>query len=88
LDYEVRASEFITEKKKKRKKTKVRRAAFGPGLYGSYGYFSNYGNGDSGDGGGDGGGVVKASSKKTLPMAVTRRIKAMPNVTVSIPKHQ
>jgi len=52
----MRASEFITEKKK-RKKTKVRRAAYGPGLYGGYGYFSNYGNSDStSDGGGDGGG--------------------------------
>jgi hypothetical protein len=52
----MRASEFITEKKK-RKKTKLRRAAYGPGLYGGYGYFSNYGNSDStSDGGGDGGG--------------------------------
>ena len=53
----MRASEFIAEKKS-RKKTKVRRAAYGPGLYGGYGYFSNYGNSDSGSdsGGGDGGG--------------------------------
>ena len=53
----MRASEFITEKKS-RKKTKVRKAAYGPGLYGGYGYFSTYGNSDStgSDGGGDGGG--------------------------------
>jgi FMN phosphatase YigB (HAD superfamily) len=44
----------LEERKKKRK---VRKAAYGPGLYGGYGYFSNYGNSDSGDtGGGDGGG--------------------------------
>ena len=50
----MRASEFITEKKS-RKKTKVRKAAYGPGLYGGYGYFSTYGNSDStgGDGGGE-----------------------------------
>ena len=52
----MRASEFITEKKS-RKKTKVRKAAYGPGLYGGYGYFSTYGNSDStGGDGGDGGG--------------------------------
>jgi FMN phosphatase YigB (HAD superfamily) len=44
----------LEERKKKRR---VRKAAYGPGLYGGYGYFSNYGNSDSGDtGGGDGGG--------------------------------
>ena len=50
----MRASEFITEKKS-RKKTKVRKAAYGPGLYGGYGYFSTYGNSDStgSDGGGE-----------------------------------
>jgi hypothetical protein len=51
----MRASEFITEKKS-RKKTKVRNAAYGPGLYGGYGYFSTYGNSDSTGGDGDGGG--------------------------------
>ena len=44
----------LEERKKKRK---LRSAAYGPGLYGGYGYFANYGNSDSGDtGGGDGGG--------------------------------
>jgi pyrimidine deaminase RibD-like protein len=36
----------------RRKKTKVRQAGYGPGLFGGYGYYSNY----SGDSGGDGGG--------------------------------
>ena len=55
----MRASEFITEKKG-RKKAKVRRAAYGPGLDGGYGYFSNYGNSDTGgDSGGDGGESMK-----------------------------
>ena len=50
----MRAHEFITEKKG-RKKTKVRRAAYGPGPYGGYGYASGY-SGDGGSGS-DGGGV-------------------------------
>ena len=48
----MRASEFIVERKKKRKR-KPRWAAYGPGPYGGYGYAVGY----SGDGGGDGGGV-------------------------------
>ena len=50
-----RTNETLEERKKKRR---VRNAAYGPGLYGGYGYFSTYGNSDStgGDGGGDGGG--------------------------------
>ncbi len=46
----MRAHEFVTEKKRKRKKP--RWAAYGPGPYGGYGYAVGY----SGDGGGDGGG--------------------------------
>jgi hypothetical protein len=46
----MRASEFIFERKKKRR---PRWAAYGPGPYGGYGYATGY----SGDGGGDGGGV-------------------------------
>ena len=49
----MRANEFITEKKK-RKKIKVRRAAYGPGPYGLYGYDAGYSG--ASDGGGDGGG--------------------------------
>jgi putative chitinase len=44
----MRANEFITEKKKRKKS---RWAAYGPGPYGWYGYDAGY----SGDGGGDGG---------------------------------
>lgn len=47
----MRAHEFITEKKRKRKKSRL--AAYGPGPYGGYGYAVGY----SGDSGGDGGGV-------------------------------
>jgi len=49
----MRASEFITERKKKRKKP--RWAAYGPGPYGGYGYYAGY-SGDSSGSGGDGGG--------------------------------
>lgn len=45
----MRASEFITERKKKRSR-KLRSAAYGPGPFGGYGYYSGY----SGDGGGMG----------------------------------
>ena len=44
----MRASEFITEKKKRKKK--LRGAAYGPGSFGGYGYATGY----SGDGGGVG----------------------------------
>ena len=46
----MRASEFIAERKKKRR---PRWAAYGPGPYGGYGYATGY----SGDSGRDGGGV-------------------------------
>jgi hypothetical protein len=48
----MRASDFVTEKKKRRGKNKSKSAAWGPGPYGWYGYNTGY----SGDGGGDGGG--------------------------------
>jgi hypothetical protein len=47
----MRASEFITEKKKRRRGP--RWAAYGPGPYGGYGFYAGY-SGDSGEGG-DGG---------------------------------
>jgi hypothetical protein len=47
----MRAYEFITEKKRKRKKP--RWAAYGPGPYGGYGYYAGY-SGDSGEDGGVG----------------------------------
>jgi predicted chitinase len=49
----MRASEFITEQKKRKRKS--RGAAYGPGPYGGYGYYAGY-SGDSGSEGGDGGG--------------------------------
>jgi len=48
----MRASEFVTERRKRRK---PRWAAYGPGPYGGYGYATGY-SGDSGSEGGDGGG--------------------------------
>ncbi len=48
----MRAHEFVTEKKRKRKKP--RWAAYGPGPYGGYGYATGY-SGDGGGVGGDGG---------------------------------
>ena len=49
----MRASEFVTERKKYKQKSRY--AAYGPGPYGGYGYYAGY-SGDSGEGGGDGGG--------------------------------
>jgi hypothetical protein len=51
----MRAFEFITEAKRKKRK-KPRWAAYGPGPYGGYGYYAGY-SGDGGSSGGDGGGV-------------------------------
>jgi hypothetical protein len=48
----MRAFEFITEAK--RKKRRPRWAAYGPGPYGGYGYAVGYSGGDGGDGGGVG----------------------------------
>ena len=62
----MRAYEFITEAKRKRKKS--RRAAYGPGPYGGYGYAIGYSG--SSEGGADGGvgenfadGKVKGKSR-------------------------
>ena len=49
----MRAFEFVTEAK--RKKRRPRWAAYGPGPYGGYGYYAGY-SGDSGSDSGDGGG--------------------------------
>jgi hypothetical protein len=49
----MRAHEFITERK--RKKRRPRWAAYGPGPYGGYGYYAGN-SGDSGSGGDAGGG--------------------------------
>ena len=51
----MRASEFVTERKKHKRKSRY--AAYGPGPYGGYGYYAGYsGDNSGGDGGGDGGG--------------------------------
>jgi hypothetical protein len=48
----MRASEFVVEKKKR--KRRPRWAAYGPGPYGGYGYDTGYsGDGGGGDGGGE-----------------------------------
>ena len=47
----MRAHEFVTEKKRRRKKP--RWAAYGPGPYGGYGYAVGYSGGDGGGIGGD-----------------------------------
>lgn len=60
----MRAHEFVTEKKRKRK---PRWAAYGPGPYGGYGYAVGY-SGDGGVSGGDGGGVGEASYPGNLGM--------------------
>jgi hypothetical protein len=48
----MKAHEFVSERKRRRK---PRWAAYGPGPYGGYGYYTGY-SGDSGSSGGDGGG--------------------------------
>jgi hypothetical protein len=65
----MRASEFIVERKKKRKKP--RWAAYGPGPYGGYGYYAGY----SGDGGDSGGGVGEnfADGKKPGRKGLAKR---------------
>ena len=65
----MRAFEFITEAK--RKKRKSRWAAWGPGPYGGYGYAVGY----SGDAAGDGGGVGEnfADGKKPGRKGLAKR---------------
>lgn len=56
----MRAEEFVTEKKKR--KRRPRWAAYGPGPYGGYGYAIGYSGDGGGSGGGDGGGGVGEAS--------------------------
>ena len=49
----MRANEFVTERKKHKRKSRY--AAYGPGPYGGYGYYAGY-SGDSSGGDGGGGG--------------------------------
>lgn len=58
----MRAKEFLPNQSlgERKKKRRVRRAAYGPGPYGGYGYYAGY-SGDSGadGGGGDGGESIR-----------------------------
>ena len=75
----MRAFEFITEAK--RKKRRPRWAAYGPGPYGGYGYAVGY-SGDGGVASGDGGGVGEdqhpnerprgSESKPTMPKGTVK----------------
>ena len=48
----MRASEFVTERKNYKRKSRY--AAYGPGPYGGYGYYAGYsGDNSGGDGGGE-----------------------------------
>jgi len=58
----MRASEIISERRKKRR---PRYAAYGPGPYGGYGYYAGY-SGDS-SGGGDGGGGESINHEASYP---------------------
>jgi len=68
----MRAFEFITEAK--RKKRRPRWAAYGPGPYGGYGYAVGY-SGDGGATGSDGGGVGEnfADGKKPGRKGLAKR---------------
>jgi len=66
----MRASEFVVEKRRKRK---PRWAAYGPGPYGGYGYATGY-SGDSGAGDGGGGvGENFADGKKPGRKGLAKR---------------
>jgi hypothetical protein len=69
----MRASEFITERKKR--KRKPRWAAYGPGPYGGYGYATGYSGAVGGDGGAAGGGVGEnfADGKKPGRKGLAKR---------------
>ena len=60
----MRASEFVVEKKKRKRRS--RGAAYGPGPYGGYGYYAGY-SGDSGSEGGDGGGGESIEHEASYP---------------------
>jgi predicted chitinase len=63
----MKASDFLTEKKRKSKK-KPRWAAWGPGPYGGYGYATGYSGSGGVSTGGDGGGVGEASYEGNVGM--------------------
>jgi hypothetical protein len=59
----MKAHEFVSERKRRRK---PRWAAYGPGPYGGYGYYTGY-SGDSGSSGGDGGGGESIKHEASYP---------------------
>jgi hypothetical protein len=69
----MRASEFVVEKRRKRK---ARWAAYGPGPYGGYGYATGY-SGDGGSGGSGGGESIEhenfADGKKSGRKGLAKR---------------
>ena len=64
----MKASEFITEKKKRHRRG-PRWAAYGPGPYGGYGYYAGYSGdgGSSGEGGAGGGGGESIHREASYP---------------------
>jgi hypothetical protein len=59
----MKAHEFVSERKRRRK---PRWAAYGPGPYGGYGYYAGY-SGDGGSSGGDGGGGESIKHEASYP---------------------
>jgi|LakMenEpi03Aug12_release.lakeMendotaPanAssembly.Ray.scaffolds.fasta_scaffold02179_29 hypothetical protein len=66
----MRATEFITEKKHKKQKTK--HAAYGPGPYGWYGFDSGYS--------GDGGGIEESQHDQSAEKYREHLIKTLPQI--------
>jgi hypothetical protein len=77
----MRASEFVTERKNYKRKSRY--AAYGPGPYGGYGYYAGYSGDSSGsDGGGGDGGAAEdydpngpptgPETKPTMPAGTVR----------------
>ena len=83
-----RTNESYTLEERRKKKRKLRSAAYGPGLYGGYGYFANYGNSDSAsDGsGGDGGGesIAENSDKKEAVLRIQKMLNAKYNANLDL----
>jgi hypothetical protein len=76
----MRASDLISEKKKRKKKARsstsvVGSAAWGPGPYGGYGFATGY-SGDGGGMGGDGGGGGESVGRESDTDLKKRNIKA------------
>jgi hypothetical protein len=77
----MRAKEFVFEKKKRKKK--LRGAAWGPGPYGGYGYAVGYSGDGGASAGGDGGGVGEDQHPNEQPMGPETK-PTMPAGTVRV----